>query len=67
MVIEYPVPPGTVVKERIKNRDEEQRTIEWVFEEQYDHHALFRNKWGTRRCFTNAELYTRGIVVPRMQ
>lgn len=67
MVIEYPVPSGTVVRERIKNRDEEQRMIEWIFKEQYPHHALFINKAGSRRCFTNAELYTKGIVIPKIK
>lgn len=67
MVIEYPVPAGTVVKEEIREKGKVIGIVEWKFVKQYTHHALFKNKYGHRRCFTNAELYQRGLTVPKMK
>lgn len=65
MVIEKPVPKGTEIHEIIKVNS----TIHeehWYFVKQYTHHAMFKNRSGIRRCFDNAELYTRGLVIPKV-
>lgn len=67
MLVEKPVKRGTVIIEKLDNRDEEKRFVEWTFVKQYKHHALFVNKKGIRRCFTNAELYGRGLVIPKIK
>jgi len=67
MVIEHPIPAGTVIKEEIMQKGEDFRIMEWKFVKQYTHHAMFKNKYGQRRCITNAELCQRGLAVPRIK
>lgn len=66
MVIEYPIPAGTVLREQIQQKGEADRVVEWKFEKQYPHHATFKNGYGIRRSFSNAELLQRKIIFPQV-
>lgn len=58
------VPPDTVIREIVNEKDLGQRTVIWRFEKQYRHHATFINQYGIRRSFTNSELVQRNIIFP---
>jgi len=60
------IPPGTVINEVIEEKGEGKRSIRWVFEKQYPAHATFKNRYGIRRSFSNAELMQREIIFPKM-
>lgn len=60
------IPPGTVINEVIEEKGEEKRRVKWVFEKQYPAHATFKNGYGIRRSFSNAELLQRKIIFPQV-
>lgn len=59
-VLHIPIPSGTELYETVRE-DGTTRKIKWTLVRQYPYHAMFKNQYGKRRCFTNAELMNRGF------
>ncbi len=57
-VLHIPIPSGTELYETVRE-DGTTRKIKWTLVRQYPYHAMFKNQYGKRRCFTNAELMNR--------
>lgn len=58
-----PLPIGKKIKLKVGYRDDHEEDVFKVIAH-YEHFTILQNIYGTRKCITNAELYTRGLVDP---